>query len=536
MIGAHSRRETNPAYFWRAWLPCFLLFGFVMGLWALASPLASAADEPTTVIRAAAAVRGQLVGTPVSPAVANASVGTQVSIPKTFRDTDACFAFHPTRSAACAAGRPTSSRTVGNTTTAVGRYPPLYYLIVGLPSYLPGGSSAIYFMRMAAVSVNAAMLALAFYAIRRWSRSQIILLGFAFAVSPMVLFYSAVINPSGLELCSAVCLWTAGTIWVVDHSGRPPMGLLWVVTVSAAVLVQSRPASPVWPLVTAIVLIPLLWRAHPLRRMPALLRALHLRRELWPMLVILVGSYAFALAWLLIVHSFRMVGGNFPAPGTPLRTLTIQSIKYMPGYLEQAVGVLGWLDTFLPIAVIHFWYAGVVGLLVIGLALSGAGGRLSIFIGMLLCFLVPVVGTLADVHKHGFTSQGRYFLPLFVCLPIVAAALIGRSVRDRQITVAPIVRRMLFRLVLLAIAIGQIVAFGTALRRYLVGVNGPIFPTTHISGAWRPPLPGVWLDVLGVLGVGALYWYLGRPVPENRAVEVAPADLDQGELGSSVGR
>jgi len=526
MTGAHARQKQQVG-FWRIWLPCFALFGLVMAMWTLASPVASAADEPTTIVRAAAAVRGQLVGSQVGPNVAESTVRTQVVVPATFRLLNNCYSFHPTESAACVAERPVpSSRTLGPITTLVGRYPPLYYLIVGLPSYLPGGSSAILFMRMAGVVVNAALLAIAVAAIRRWAGSRVLLVGFAFAVSPMVLYYSAVINPSGLELCSAVCLWVTATIWAVDYPEHAPRGLLWTVTVSAATLIQARPASPVWPVLIAVALAPLVWKRRSWRQPSATLKAIRHRPELWPMLLILGASWAFAAAWLVVVHSFRMVGGNFPPPGTPERQLIKESIEYMPTYLQQAVGVLGWLDTYLPPALIYFWYVAVLALLGAGLIFSNLRGRAVLLIVMILCFAIPVGGTVADVHSHGFTSQGRYFLPLFVGMPIVAAALLGKAHRERHFHLPQAIGTSLIQLSLGAVGAAQMVAFGTALRRYLVGVDGPILPTVHFKGEWHPPLPGVWLDILALIGSALLYWFIGRPFAREDRSFPPPFDTE----------
>jgi hypothetical protein len=528
VTGAHVRRQQKPVTLRRVWLPCFLLFGFIMVLYALASPLASGADEATSIVRAVAAARGQLVGTPVSKGTPDPLVRTQVKIPFTFYHLDDCYAMHPIESAECETARPvSSSRVVGSVDTLVGHYPPLYYLIVGLPSYLPGGRAPVYLMRFAGIAVNAALLALAVYAIRKWARSQAVLLGFAFAASPMVLFFSSVINPSGMELCGAICLWTTATIWAVDHPREPPSGLLWTVTISAAVLIQARPASPAWPVLIALVLVPLLWKKRPWQYLSAKLGEIRARRELWPMLATVGVSGALAVLWLLVVHSFRMVGGNFPPPGTSELELAKMSIDYMPRYLQQSVGVLGWLDTAMPTTLVLFWFLGVLALLAFGLVMSKMRGRLAIFFVMLFSFLVPTVGTLVDVHSHGFSSQGRYFLPLFVGLPIVAAALAGRALRDRHIRPHPILGRSIVRIGVAAVGAAQVVAFGVNLRRYLVGIHGPLLPWSSSHDAWRPPLPGVLLDVLALAAIGLLYWRLGRPLGADETLVAPPPDSSQ---------
>ncbi|HTX63303.1 MAG TPA: DUF2142 domain-containing protein, partial [Acidimicrobiales bacterium] len=101
--------------------------------WSLATPLFASPDEQAQVVYAAAAARGQLVGTTIEDA---ANPYTIVTVPKVFASGDTypnCFHFHPEVPASCAP-RLTTSRRIEHTTTYVGRYPPLYYLVVGLPS------------------------------------------------------------------------------------------------------------------------------------------------------------------------------------------------------------------------------------------------------------------------------------------------------------------------------------------------------------------------------------------------------------------
>lgn len=46
-----------------------------------------------------------------------------------------------------------------------------------------------------------------------------------------------------------------------------------------------------------------------------------------------------------------------------------------------------------------------------------------------------------------------------------------------------------------ALALGQAAAFAWALRRYLVGIDGPLLPTAVVKGTWHPPAPAWALDV-----------------------------------------
>jgi hypothetical protein len=484
----------------------FALLAVALGAWDLASPIGSATDEPTGIVHAIALVRGQLIGSAAPHNIANAKVFTVVRVPATFaRIYHSCFAFRPTQSAACVAHPVVVTKGTATAQTLVGHYPPLYYAVVGLASFLSGGDRVIYAMRMSGALVNAAFLALAIFALVQWSRRSVMVVGFVFGLTPMVFYYASVVNPSGLELSTSVCGWTLAAIWAVEYGEHPPPGLVAAMVVTTSVLVLARPASLAWPAMMAVVLAPMVWRRASWWAGVAWLRTAWRRpRALWGT-GILVACVIFALAWVLFAHPFLEVGGNYPAPGTPLTSLVHRATDEMPGFLQQSVGVFGWLDTALPSAVAIVWYVAVGGLLLGGLLFGTARGRLAILGTMLLSYLVPVAGTVSGAHTRGFTSQGRYFLPLFIGLPVVAAAVIGDGWTRR--TKGPSVR--VARLLVVGsagVACGlQIVAFGTAMRRFTVGTNGPIWPTGSGRGTWAPPLPALALDIVAAATLVVLY-------------------------------
>jgi hypothetical protein len=42
----------------------------------------------------------------------------------------------------------------------------------------------------------------------------------------MVLFLAGVVNPSGLEISSAIAVWMTGVVLVTEHLAGPPKGLV----------------------------------------------------------------------------------------------------------------------------------------------------------------------------------------------------------------------------------------------------------------------------------------------------------------------
>src|SRR6185437_10967123 len=116
------------------------------------------------VIRAVALDHGQLIGASVG---GNASAVTSVTVPASIADGwryVSCFALNPSVSASCAKPLSQSTKLVA-TTTSAGRYPPLYYAIVGIPSLVSTSTTGIYMMRLISAVISAIFVGLAFSSI-----------------------------------------------------------------------------------------------------------------------------------------------------------------------------------------------------------------------------------------------------------------------------------------------------------------------------------------------------------------------------------
>jgi hypothetical protein len=117
-------------------------------------------------------------------------------------------------------------------------------------------------------------------------------------------------------------------------------------------------------------------------------------------------------------------------------------------------------------------------------------------LALLASFLVPVVSLVAVAHSDGYAGQGRYFLAIWEGVPIVAVGLFGLSglagARRRWAGPVSIGTGLL-------VGTAQAIAFYWALRRYIVGIPGPLLWSESRSSSrlqWHPPVPGWWL--LGV--------------------------------------
>ncbi|MGZ4717130.1 MAG: DUF2142 domain-containing protein, partial [Acidimicrobiales bacterium] len=195
------------------WWISFAVFGALACLWSLTTPLGAGPDEPAHIIKAVAVARGDF----------NASVvvehpGPRYSVPRTTLDVSRaigalttardCYILRPEVPAGCAPSIGADT-TIAPATTEAGAYPPLYYLLVGWPSRVLAPQPAIYAMRMIGALLAAALLASGLASATRITRRRLVVTGAALALTPMALYLAGVVNPNGLEIAGAFCLWLA---------------------------------------------------------------------------------------------------------------------------------------------------------------------------------------------------------------------------------------------------------------------------------------------------------------------------------------
>ena len=473
----------------------FLVLTFAtFAAWSIATPLFASPDEPTQVARAAALVRGQLVGRTIG-SVKNAR--TAISIPRAFVGSPGnptCFAFNSSVPASCAPPQPADPSIVPMTTYS-GRYPPFYYAVVGLPSLVAVSSTGIYLMRLVSGLMSAVMIALALMSVVLWSRSRLLLVGVVAATTPMVWFLGGVVNPNGLEASAAICAWTAGAVLLLERPEHPPTGLVAVLAASLGVLMLTRPLSALW----AAVIVAVLALAGGWRSVAAVLRSGAVRLSI----AVLAPCGGFAVWWVVAEHSLDLVATGPPAPRSEgsIHLLSV-ILGHTATFVHQMVGVFGWLNTFPPELTYLVWFV-VIGLLALGALLRtalwpslAAVRRMAVLV--LLGFLVVAVPTaviFSQAHRLGIVWQGRDGLPLAVGVPVMSAALAGD---------APVVRRYgtaLAALFGVAIVAAEVAAFFDALRRYTVGASrrGNAF-----AGPWQPPLGALPVFVWECLAIALL--------------------------------
>lgn len=497
-------RPRDPVRDRRVWLAAFAVAFGLMAAWTWATPLFASPDAPSQVVKAAAVVRGEwvgrLVGGPASPDTlvrVPAALARATSVP-------VCFAFHPQASAGCA---PVLADASGSAiaTTSVGRYPPLYYLVAGLGSLLASGAVSVYLMGLASAVLPAAFLASAVVTLSSSSRGRLLGAGFAVAVTPMVFFLGGVVNPSGLEIASAIAFWTSGLVLVTEPE-LPRGRLLARAGMAAAVLTQLRGLGP---FLLAVDFVVLLAAADG-----PTLRAVVRDRRTWAWAAGVFACGVFAVVWILSQGSLD-IGKIAPIPGNP-GTLRILELAYGKTYLEvrQMFGIFGWLDTPAPTLALACFYVAILavaGGAALALRVRAGHARRRALLALAVALGWAVIAgalTASQAHRIGLVGQGRYYLPIAAGAPLLAACALAdaRPAWDswarRWAIGAPIAVSVLWW-------VAQVAAFAQTLHRYAVGYSAPI---GLLDRGWHPPgipdlaLAGLFavLAALAVLGLRAV--------------------------------
>lgn len=456
------------------WCAAFVVLATMSMAWALATPMAGSPDEPAHIIRAVSIVRGELVGAHVP---GKSEAWTQVQVPATYAQLDRmplCWQFHNTQPAGCAPHLVSSSRSV-SAPTYVGRYPPLYYLVVGLPSLVSSSGASIYWMRLLSAVVTDAFLALGFAVAWRWSRSRLLVIGVAVAITPTESFLSGVVNPSSWEIAAAICGWVSALVLVLDHRRRPPLPLVVILTVSAVVVCLMRGISPLWLVLVPATMLPLAWGRVPIGEWWA-------QRSVRVGVVVIAVVGVAAVIMVAVLHSSAVNPVNVPPPSTSAERIVETSIGKLGMLIDQAIGTFGWNDIVSPFVALGVWILG--GGLLVGFGVLVAHVRVLVTtVAIALATAVTAVLVPALTARHnGFLGQGRYYLPLAVGLPLVAAAVLvpPEALRRRARTFAVGLA--------VAVSVGLVGSYLWALRRVTVGMAAPLRLTGHAKGDWAPPV------------------------------------------------
>lgn len=448
----------------------FLCIFALSGAWSFATPLFAAPDEPAHVIKATATAHGHFIGSQ-APHLEDAWV--DFTIPATIADAAAngtCYAFHPDQSAGCQ--RPFVSRDGSRTvSTYVGRYPPLYYLLVGLPTLVMHSPGVLYLMRLVSALLSSLFLAMAFASARSSRKGRGAVLGTALAITPMVVFLGGILNPNGLEIAAALCFWVSALILFTDSEHPARRALIIKAAVSAAVFMQTRGLSPLLLAIAGVSLAVVAGASTVL----SLLR----RRDIQIGLAALAVVGAGTLAWIFGNRSLALAPVGYPvkASDSNLHILWL-ALKRCLQDMPDMIGMFGWKDTPLPLWAQIVWAVVLLAAVVGGVAVRVRRSHVVLPALCVVIVLLPALLSAANARQDGLIGQARYLMPVAVGIPVIACfVLIPRLRRDRRLAGG-------LWIIAAATALVQAAGFIQALRRYRGGIHSPLLRRTS---EWAPP-------------------------------------------------
>nr|WP_280675549.1 DUF2142 domain-containing protein [Cryobacterium sp. CG_9.6] len=488
---------SGPAS-WRVFLFAFVVLLALSGCWVVASPLMSVPDEPSHAIKAAAVVRGELTGT-----VTSDSPFPEVVVPKwvALSHELTCFAFQADVAPSCAAINLVDVTNPTSVSTSAAYYNPVYYAITGLPSLVFDGKLGFYTMRMISAALSCLLLASMFQALSRLSSRRWSIAAAGVAITPMVLYLNASVNPNSLEIAASGAVF-ANLALLLEQSGRARQSVSTTVwfTIAAALLANARGLSLAF-LLAAVVLAIISYRFG---RFVAVLR----QPLTWIGAGVIAIATGYALWWISTVDALSTTpfGGAGATFSQGFEVTMDKTFEYTTGL----IGYFGWLDTPSPGVVLWVW-GTLTGCLVISvLAFSRGRAATAALLAALALLLLPPLFQALIVTESGYIWQGRYNLALFLLFMLTA----GRSL-DRSLgrTWPPRINRVLV-VVLSAATFGHLVAFIWPLRRYVTGLRTDQFWVDMFTNPqWLPPFGWiVWvLLYTAILASTATAVYGARP-------------------------
>jgi len=442
-------------------------------------PLFSGPDEPANFVRSAAVVRGEFVGADVGVSLEKSYWTTTVNIDPQFGVANLvpwCFAPFSEKPA-CNLAVEDAAFVDNPPYTNMGRYPIFPFLVSGVGTIFGANDMSVLASRLMLGASAVALLGFAFSSVahRRGSVPALLM-----ALTPGVIFLSAVMNPSALEIASAIALWT-----ILPHVFESsPLAKIEIsgVAVAGVVLIATRPLGP------AMYLVALLFCCAVTGGWARLGDVWRKLRSVW---VLHLAVTALAVGWYATVFSKNT--GSPVTEGSAslgLRQQIIEAVQHIPVVLEQGIGNFGWLDTPMPRLALMLYSLLLVSLLVFSVVRSTPLVS-SMVVSLSLVSALLVVAQDINYYNllRNFGSQGRHVMPLTVGIPILAM----RKVKLPRRIDAVVVAAWAFIMVWSGVA---------ALRRYAVGILPGNQLAMFTDAAWQPDI-GIWLATFA-LAFGAI--------------------------------
>ena len=379
--------------------------------WSLTIPLMASPDEPAQTFAVSAAADGQFR----TPFVEIPDLGRQsvVNVPRRLAQYDRyadCMMIDPTSDASCQYLQPLAETPEVEVRTQFGRYPPTYYLLVGLPSRAIDGTTSPRTMRTVSALLVGAVFGLGLWLLARYHRSAYAVPAAAVALTPAVLALGGTVNASSFEVATAFAAW-CGVACLASRDDLP-RPLCWWTTVSLSLLIVSRPVSPLWAAIILVVLM--------VHRGRDLVRERSIRWCLAPLAVAGAGW----VAWTGAMGTPPLLGQ--PPDRTGLRPALGIIRRALPERLTSLTG--NFLGTHPPTWVPTVFAGALLALVLIALR-ANRRGLVTAGSVTLVCAVASTLLELGRYADIGPWWQARYSLPLLVGVPLLVVTGLTWSLR-----------------------------------------------------------------------------------------------------------
>lgn len=474
-----------------------LLFLFALVAWSFASPVGASPDDDFHLpsIWCGLGERPGLCEDTGDPATR--------SVPASLA-TAACFAFDPTRSAACWEPDAVGLVEIERVNTAP-LYPPLFYAAMSVFASENVPASVV-IMRIANAALLIGVLTAVFWALPRWLRPALVVSTTASAV-PLGLFILASNNPSSWAVVSAATVWIC-LYAATQTEGARRIILCFLAVVGGLMGAGARADAAAFAIFGILI--------------AAVLGVRVVRGIAWPALTAVVIAVISVIFYLGARQGGSVVAG-LPSQNPPL-TLGqhVDNLLAIPSLWVGALGGwgLGWLDTALPSSVSVLSVFVACGAVFVGIRVLSGRRVIALLLAIAAMWLVPFVLLAQTRAVVGEQVQPRYVLPLMVIFlgVVTAAASAERWWFGPRFVVAAI-----------ALSSAGAVALHTNIRRYTTGLDDQaIDPGSGAEWWWAGALSPMATWVLGSLAFAAALALVGVSMRRDQVTTVdrSTADFD----------
>jgi Predicted membrane protein (DUF2142) len=388
----------------------------------------------------------------------------------------------------CLDGKPDSSSCL--VASPNGNFQPLGYVLPAVAIRASSDvSTALWVARGAAALQSIAFLLLA--AALLWGGAGWSLLGMLAAVTPMVLFTSSILNPSGIEVASSLA-FAAGLLRVARSStpATAPSWIWWSLAISGAVGILTGPIGLVFAIADLAVFAALVGVGG--------LRELGRGRRPRIVAAVLVIAAVVSLAYSKIAGFDTRFGIS------PFGSSLHGGWDQLRPVLEGAVGNFGALTVQLPKVVVALWLVLVLGLVFAALRVGTRRERLTMTVVTVLALAFPVLFWAWIDRYSGFGVQGREVLPVLMLIPLLAGELRYRNDRG---TLGGRRDRVVLGAFVSVLAGIQAYAWWLSAR---VAAGAPGTLRFYAHATWNPPLGWApWITVAALGTVSLLAFGIG---------------------------